>query len=216
MVIVSMRLHFMLLFKSGKLKKACFYNGYDPRTGNSAINSEGIGMRTWGLISWVSGLTGCCDWEFMWKGNNKGANYFYEPNVKNFAGRACYIYKAELLGLEKGPLPSMRLKMIRRGLQDIEYLWLLSQKTGDRAEANKVALGLVWQTLGRPADTIKLPAGCDDLRKKAAAATAVAVNRNTREKCERSWTHAPLNYYKARMGLIKRLAGSSKKPGWKD
>lgn len=189
--------------QSGKVRHAWFYNGYDPRVGHSAINSEGIGSRTWPWVVWVSGLTGVCDWHFMY--NKQKRNLFRQASQDDFPGRACYVYDGKQLGLA-GPIGSMRLKALRRGKQDYEYLWMLSGKTGSRAKANQIALRAVWQTLGRPANSIRLPKGCEDLRAKAAAATEAGLKRTTREKCARCWSHAPADFHQARMRLLKLLA----------
>src|SRR5690349_24722128 len=42
------------------------------------------------------------------------------------------VYRGETMGLD-GPVPSIRLKELRRGSQDYEYFWLLSQAPGERA-----------------------------------------------------------------------------------
>jgi hypothetical protein len=39
------------------------------------------------------------------------------------------VYRGETIGLDE-PIPSMRLKSLRRGSQDYEYLWLLSHARG--------------------------------------------------------------------------------------
>jgi Domain of unknown function (DUF4091) len=39
------------------------------------------------------------------------------------------VYRGETMGLDE-PAPSIRLKGLRRGSQDYEYLWLLSQAKG--------------------------------------------------------------------------------------
>jgi len=188
--------------RSGKARHAWFYNGYDPRVGHSAINSEGIGLRTWPWVVWVSGLTGVCDWHFMY--NKQHRDLFHQASQDDFPGRACYVYDGARLGLAE-PIGSMRLKAARRGKQDYEYLRLLSEKAGGRAKANQVALQVVWQTLGRPAESIELPSGCDALRAKAAAATKAGLDRATREKCARCWSHDPADYHHARMTMLKLL-----------
>ncbi len=47
------------------------------------------------------------------------------------------------------PIPSVRLKAQRRGLQDYEYFWLLSQKTASNQAANRLVDRIVYkQTFG--------------------------------------------------------------------
>jgi len=187
---------------SSRARAAWFYNGYDPRVGHSAINGEGVGLRTWPWVVKVAGLTGCCDWHFLY--NKQKRNLFRQASQDDFPGRASMIYQGEQVGLA-GPVASMRLKAMRRGKQDYEYLWMLSQTKAGRAQANRVALAIVWQTLGRDAKSIELPPGSDKLRAKAAAATAAAQKRETREKCARCWSHNPADYHNARMEMLKLL-----------
>jgi hypothetical protein len=41
------------------------------------------------------------------------------------------VYRGETMGLDE-PVPSIRLKALRRGSQDYEYFWLLSQAKGGK------------------------------------------------------------------------------------
>ena len=51
------------------------------------------------------------------------------------------------MGLEE-PVASIRLKLMRRGSQDYEYFWLLSQKNGGKAQADSIAASVVHEPLG--------------------------------------------------------------------
>jgi hypothetical protein len=48
-----------------------------------------------------------------------------------------YIYRGETMGLAE-PVASIRLKILRRGAQDYEYFWLLSQKEGSKENARRL------------------------------------------------------------------------------
>jgi hypothetical protein len=43
------------------------------------------------------------------------------------------------------PIPSIRLKAQRRGLQDHEYFWLLSEKTGGKDAADAIVNRIVYK-----------------------------------------------------------------------
>jgi hypothetical protein len=43
------------------------------------------------------------------------------------------------------PIPSIRLKAQRRGLQDYEYFWLLEQKTGSKDAADRLVNRIVYK-----------------------------------------------------------------------
>ena len=46
---------------------------------------------------------------------------------------------------DREPVPSIRLKSLRRGLQDYEYFWLLEQKTGSKAASDRLVNSIVYQ-----------------------------------------------------------------------
>jgi len=52
------------------------------------------------------------------------------------------VYRGETMGLDE-PVASMRLKMMRRGTQDYEYFWLLSQKSNGRQQADEAVDSIV-------------------------------------------------------------------------
>lgn len=56
-------------------------------------------------------------------------------------GDGVLIYPGTAAGID-GPIPGFRLKNLRRGAQDFEYLYLL-EKAGQRAEAEKIAKSLL-------------------------------------------------------------------------
>jgi hypothetical protein len=43
------------------------------------------------------------------------------------------------------PIPSIRLKAQRRGLQDYEYFWLLAQKTNNKQAADELVNRIVYK-----------------------------------------------------------------------
>ena len=52
------------------------------------------------------------------------------------------VYRGETMGLDE-PVASLRLKIMRRGAQDYEYFWLLSQKNGGRLQADEVVNSII-------------------------------------------------------------------------
>ena len=109
-----------------------FYHSGHPAIGAHSINNSGIEMRTWGVTGARYGIKG----QFMW-GVNLGSDErpFAEPSYKpddDRFGNGVIVYPGNQLpriGFKAtpGPLPSMRLKAWRRGLQDAE-LFLLAEK----------------------------------------------------------------------------------------
>ena len=76
-----------------------------------------------------------------------GTNAWYEAeNFKEpkriFNGSGQLIYRGEVMGYRE-PIASIRLKAQRRGLQDFEYFWLLSERSGGKEEADSLVNGVI-------------------------------------------------------------------------
>jgi len=157
-----------------------FYNGYDPAVGSGLVNGESLGFRTWQWIVWKYRLSGACDWEF---GITQDKNVFRQMIIRDADGypylRNTYVYPGEQIGLDSEPLPSIRLKMIRRSLQDYEYLWLLSQKNNDQGEASDKVVSSVVKRGLREAVPLWPPKKYDPT----------------------NWSHCPDEWFYARMEL---------------
>ena len=61
-------------------------------------------------------------------------------------GDAVLIYPGDFVGFD-GPIPCIRLKALRRGSQDFEYMWLLAQLTGDKSIADKIVNGVLFRAM---------------------------------------------------------------------
>jgi len=116
-----------------------FYHSGHPAVGAHSINAAGIDMRTWGVIGARYGIQG----QFMWAVNlGSDERPFAEPSYKpddDRFGNGVMVYpgnQLDKLGFTKvpGPIPSMRLKTWRRGLQDAELFYLAKEKNADAAQ----------------------------------------------------------------------------------
>jgi len=129
---------------------AWFYHSGHPAVGAHSINASGIDMRTWGVIGARYGLTG----QFMWAVNlgsddKPFAEPSYKPDDDRF-GNGVLVYpgnQLDKIGFAKipGPIPSMRLKTWRRGLQDAELFFLAQEKNSPAA--NQLIRSLVPDAL---------------------------------------------------------------------
>lgn len=116
-----------------------FYHSGHPAVGAHSINATGIDMRTWGVIGARYGLQG----QFMWAVNlGSDERPFAEPSYKpddDRFGNGVVVYpgnQLDKIGFKNtpGPIPSMRLKSWRRGLQDAEIYFLAKEKNQDAAD----------------------------------------------------------------------------------
>lgn len=129
---------------------AWFYHSGHPAVGTHNINASGIEMRTWGVIGARYGFAG----QFMWAvnlGSNERpfAEPTYKPDDDRF-GNGVVVYPGNQLdkinfASQPGPIPSMRLKAWRRGLQDAELHLLALAK--DEQAANELINTMVPRAL---------------------------------------------------------------------
>ena len=131
--------------------KIWFYHSGHPAIGIHSINASGIEMRTWGVVTAKYHFDG----HFMWAINLSDPEKPYHfPSYKrqdDRFGNGTMVYpgyKLDTLGLESvpGPIPSMRLKAWRRGLQDAELI-LLARKAGHQTEVEQMLDELIPSAL---------------------------------------------------------------------
>jgi hypothetical protein len=100
--------------------------------------------RAIGWIGWKY-QTGWVEWEFDW---NAYAAWYEAENYKEpdriFNGSGQLIYRGVVMGYQE-PIPSIRLKAQRRGLQDYEYFWLLTQRSKDRKAADQMVNEIIYK-----------------------------------------------------------------------
>ena len=166
-----------------------FYNGYEPRVGPTVTGGEGVGLRTWPWITWNSGLDGMDMWNFL-------EGYSHRPWEKGgvvkggnkHAGFALFFYPGEDVGAPGKIFVSMRLKAIRRGMQDYEYLYLLAKKDGSRDRALRYSARVVRNSIDVKLDVRDI---IDDEVGEISAPTLSAGDK-------RGWSHNPEDYERIR------------------
>jgi hypothetical protein len=137
------------------------YNGREPLSGSQLLDAAGVSTRTWGWIAFRYRF----DLWFLWQGlyfrdtHNGGppADVYREPitfdqrrrgNDEDFDfgnGDGVLFYPPRQK--DGRPVPSLRLKMIRRGVQDRLYL-LVAEACGHRDKARAIARALLPRALG--------------------------------------------------------------------
>lgn len=133
-------------------ERVWFYHAGHPHAGTNVINAHGSDLRTWGVIAARYQLSGT----FMWAANlGDPENPYKHPSYKkkdDRFGNGTLVYpgaRLDLIGYPStpGPIPSMRLKMWRRGLQDAE-LAEAARKAGYATKADWALEEFVLKALG--------------------------------------------------------------------
>jgi len=100
--------------------------------------------RAIGWVGWKY-QTGYVEWEFDW---NAYASWYEAENFKEigryYNGSGQLIYRGVVMNYDE-PIPSIRLKATRRGLQDYEYFYLLGELAGSKEKANELVDSIVYK-----------------------------------------------------------------------
>jgi hypothetical protein len=148
-------------------KETWIYNGFRPATGTMLTDSEAVSLRTDGWIAAMAGIPRWFIWETtFWYDGNRGGHGPYDPfttaetfhnqdgeaamgdGVLVYPGRQVDGFGARSLGFA-GVVPSIRLKNLRRGVQDAGYYQLARAAARDQAES--IARRLLPRILGEAA-----------------------------------------------------------------
>lgn len=130
-----------------KGEKGLFYHAGEPSVGLMCLDAIGLAFRTWGWIAWKYR----CDGFFDWASNFWGESPYTDPLSFGTDNGNMYLFypgnKLPQINLPaiKGPVPSFRIKMVRRGIQDYEYFYL-ARKLG--LEPDTVVNAVVQRGLG--------------------------------------------------------------------
>ncbi len=118
--------------KAGDL--AWFYQDYEPFLGGHGVNDEALGLRSWGWIAWRYRVDGI----FLWVGNFWNSDPYRDAKTWDDTqlGNGVLFYPGHRLADVgypplPGPVSSIRMKCLRRGLFDYEYFRLLRDLGGD-------------------------------------------------------------------------------------
>jgi Domain of unknown function (DUF4091) len=142
-----------------KGSKVWFYNdlaldNYSPKW---LIDYPPINFRIpHGFINQSLGLSGVLYWRVdFWQGNPwKDEQRLIQDN-KYYPGEGMLVYPGQQVGI-KGVVPSMRLKWIRDGVEDYEYIEIL-KRNGRKDLALQIAgsVGSDWKNWTRDANTLQ-------------------------------------------------------------
>jgi len=166
----------------------------EPCIGAPYIDTEALALRTWGWLPWKyrDSVTTMCEWGTFYHGEGKR---WRDPALSAalggkqvLNGDALLIYPGEFVGLD-WPVPCIRLKALRRGSQDYEYMRLLAEKTGDPRAVDEAVNSVLFRAMHEA-----LKPGQDYWKE--------------RERDSRS--HDPEQWDNARRSLAERILKASK------
>jgi hypothetical protein len=90
-------------------------------------------------VSWHYGVKGFLYWSSIYWG--KGQDPWTTPHFRDqYWGEGMLLYPGKDAGLS-GPVPSIRLKLIREALEDFEYM-TLAGKQGHKAQVDEIVASL--------------------------------------------------------------------------
>jgi hypothetical protein len=117
----------------------------EPATPPLVLDSPLVGARAWAWLIGRYGLRGALNWEVDFQAGCVEDPLCAPGRTMNLD--ALLIYRGEEVGRSTGePIPSLRLKQLRRGAEDLELLSLLKER--DPVAAQALLLRLVPRALG--------------------------------------------------------------------
>jgi hypothetical protein len=130
------------IYSSNSAREPCIAGPY--------IDTEALALRTWGWVPWKyrDSVTTMCEWgTFFHRDGKRWRDPRLEAGGKQILnGDALLIYPGEFVGLD-GPVPCIRLKALRRGSQDYEYMRLLAQRTGGAQAVDEIVGSVLFRAM---------------------------------------------------------------------
>lgn len=141
-----------LLERQAKGDTIGFYQGSEPFQGSEALDGDGLSLTTWPWIAWryrldTLFLYNMCEWEYFRLNSPAGRKKPWAQGKREIwenplnqswqsNSQGVLLYPGWYVGV-RGVIPSIRMKQIRRGMQDYEYFWLLAQSR-NRSRADEI------------------------------------------------------------------------------
>ena len=127
------------------------YNGRPPEAGSMIIDTDGVALRTWGWIAYRYGVELWYAWEALYFSDryNRGGptEVFTQPITFDERKKGGTDFgNGDGVLAYPGPLPSLRLKALRRGLTD-RLLLLELEACGQRERALGIAKRMIPRAL---------------------------------------------------------------------
>ena len=173
-----------------------FYQGSEPFQGSEALDADGTSLVTWPWIAWRYQLDSLflynmVEWHYQrlddsdkpWRDLPRDiwSNPLNQSWQTNSQG--VLVYPGHTIGYP-GVVPSIRLKQIRRGMQDHAYLWM-AREAGQGDLSDRIARRIIPRALN-----------------EAAAGFGESYRRPG------TWERDPRKWHQARQELAAALSGS--------
>ena len=120
------------------------------------VNDRAISWSSWKYhtYSWIGWGVGP-DWERAWYDSEtrkntykSGADSDPDFTFKKLNGNALLVYSPGIVANVDVVCPSIRLKTMRDGVQEYEYMRLLSEKDGNRERVDEIVNGIIKEPFG--------------------------------------------------------------------
>jgi len=155
-----------------------FYQQSEPYIGNENLDSDALGFVTWPWIAWKYNVD--CVYLYhmnIWGGLEPGHTVWdYSRNQSWSNSQGVLIYPGNYIGQDE-VVGSIRLKEIRRGMQDYEYMYLAKERGAD---PDRIVNSIIVRAL-------------DEARRGAG---------NPGE-----WSHDPAEWFRARQDIGRLIVG---------
>jgi hypothetical protein len=120
------------------------YQGSEPFEGGEALDGDGLSLVTWPWIAWMYGLDTLFIYNSTeWNTPDIWTQAYNHGWITNSQG--VLFYPGLKVGVKRA-LPCIRLKQMRIGMQDYEYMWLLKE-AGKADVADTVARQIIHGAL---------------------------------------------------------------------
>jgi Domain of unknown function (DUF4091) len=107
-----------------------------------------------GFIAQSLGLTGMLYWQVDYWTNDPWHDVAYVDGDRVYPGEGVLVYPGQVVGI-KGVVPSMRLKWIREGVEDYEYIKFLKKSRGSEVTKITQEVALDWQHWTRDSQVLE-------------------------------------------------------------
>ena len=120
------------------------------------VNERAISWSCWKYrtLTWCSWGMGGSNWKSAWYNTETGKDYFRDHGTgplkfRRYNGKALAVYAPGMVPRVNVPCPSLRLKTMRDGVEEYEFLRLLSKLDGNKKRADAIVNKIIKRPFGK-------------------------------------------------------------------